>query len=94
VENPRKAGTSARRKCLGFRTGKTPKHPPSGEVQGRRAETRGAVGQPKVPKDEDEKLKRVGTLEREKPIFLRTETLEHRGTFVSAHVVRSAREEA
>jgi hypothetical protein len=58
------------------------------------AETRSAVGQPKVPKDEDEKLKRVGTLEREKPIFLRTETLEHRGTFVSAHVVRSAREEA
>jgi hypothetical protein len=58
------------------------------------SETRSAVGQPKVPKDEDEKLKRVGTLEREKPIFLRTETLEHRGTFVSAHVVRSAREEA
>jgi hypothetical protein len=28
VKNPRKAGTSARRKCLGFRTGKTPKHPP------------------------------------------------------------------
>jgi hypothetical protein len=57
-------------------------------------ETRSAGGQPKAWKDEDENLKRVGTLEREQPIFLRADTLEHRKANASASALRSAREEA
>jgi hypothetical protein len=53
------------------------------------------AGNRSVSRDEDRKLTRVGTLAREKPIFLLTETLEHRIARTPRRSrIRSAREEA
>jgi WS/DGAT/MGAT family acyltransferase len=68
-----------------------PSSPTPGPVDSRRRRQSGA--KEKRAWDEDEKAKRVGSLERDEPIFLPVETLRHRWRPVSARGHRSAREE-